>query len=68
MKNRGYSIYGFALLGLMSFAQWSGFSLHAPAYGGRHMLFAPGIPRTIRENPGALRPNYHPSMPGFGGK
>lgn len=68
MRNPLYSVYGLVMLGMMSLAQWSGFSLHGPSGSGRHMFFAPGIPRTIRENPGALRPNYHPSMPGFGGK
>jgi hypothetical protein len=67
MRNRPYSIFGFALLGLMSLVQWSGFSLGS--FGSSsHRGFMPGIPRTIRENPGALRPNYGGSHSSFGGK
>lgn len=68
MNNRLYSLFGIAMLGVMSFVQWTGFSMHTPTGRGRHMIVAPGIPRTIRENPGALRPNYRPGIPGFGGK
>jgi hypothetical protein len=55
------------MLGLMSLVQWSGFSLGS--FGSSsHRGFMPGIPRTIRENPGALRPNYGGSHSSFGGK
>ena len=62
-----YAIYGLVTLVLMSLAQWSGFSLGS--FGSSsHRGFMPGIPRTIRENPGALRPNYGGSHSSFGGK
>ena len=68
MNNRPYSIFGFAMLGLMSLAQWSGFSLGSLGSSSHRGGFVPGIPRTIRENPGALRPNYGGSHSFFGGK
>jgi len=59
-----YAIYGLVTLVLMSLAQWSGFSLATRSTSPRLM-----VPRTVRENPGSLRPNYG-SGPhsGFGGK
>ncbi len=68
MNNRPYSIFGFAILGLMSLVQWSGFSLGSMGLSSHRGGFIPGIPRTIRENPGALRPNYGGSHTFFGGK
>ncbi len=68
MNSRPYSIFGFAMLGLMSLAQWSGFSLGSFGSSSHRGGLMPGIPRTIRENPGALRPNYGGSGSSFGGK
>jgi hypothetical protein len=68
MYSRAYGIFGLAMLGIMSLAQWSGFSLGGPGSSSRRGFFMPGIPRTIRENPGALRPNYGGSHSPFGGK
>jgi hypothetical protein len=64
VKNPFYGIYGLVMLGLMSLAQWSGFSLGSRSTAPRLM-----VPRTVRENPGSLRPNYGSgSHSGFGGK
>jgi hypothetical protein len=64
VKNPFYGIYGLAMLALMSIAQWSGFSLATRSTSPRLM-----VPRTVRENPGSLRPNYGSgSHSGFGGK
>ncbi|MGO9240530.1 MAG: hypothetical protein ACLQBJ_06935 [Bryobacteraceae bacterium] len=65
VKNPLYGVYGLVMLGLMSMAQWSGFSL-----GPRSMSPRLIVPRTVRENPGSLRPNYGGggSGGGFGGK
>jgi hypothetical protein len=64
VSNPMYAIYGLVTLVLMSLAQWSGFSLATRSTSPRLM-----VPRTVRENPGSLRPNYG-SGPhsGFGGK
>ena len=59
-----YAIYGLVTLVLMSLAQWSGFSLATRSTSPRLI-----VPRTVRENPGSLRPNYGSgSHSGFGGK
>ena len=63
LKNPLYGIYGLVMLALMSIAQWSGFSLGARSTSPRLM-----VPRTVRENPGSLRPNYGSGHSGFGGK
>ena len=64
VKNPLYGIYGLVMLALMSMAQWSGFSLAARS--ATHRMLGP---RTLRENPGSLRPNYGSgSHSGFGGK
>ena len=68
MNNRPYSIFGFAMLGFMSLLQWSGFSLGHMGFTSHRGGFFPGIPRTIRENPGALRPDFGGSSSPFGGK
>jgi hypothetical protein len=51
------------MLGLMSIAEWNGFSLAPRSMSPRLM-----VPRTVRENPGSLRPNYGSGAHGFGGK
>jgi len=65
VKNPLYGIYGLLMLVIMGAAQWSGFSLGSRALTPRLM-----VPRTVRENPGSLRPNYGGggSGGGFGGK
>ena len=66
LKNPMYGVYGLVMLAVMSVAQWSGFSLVSRSIAPRLM-----VPRTIRENPGSLRPNYGDSgshSGGFGGK
>ncbi len=65
IKNPLYAIYGLVMLGLMSMAQWNGVSLGSRSMSPRLM-----VPRTVRENPGSLRPNYGGggSGGGFGGK
>jgi hypothetical protein len=64
VSNPMYAIYGLVTLVLMSLAQWSGFSLATRSTSPRLM-----VPRTVRENPGSLRPNYGSgSHSGFGGK
>ena len=68
MNKRPYSIFGFAMLGLMSLVQWSGFSLGSFGSASHRSGFMPGIPRTIRENPSALRPDFGGSHSSFGGK
>jgi hypothetical protein len=66
VKNPLYGLYGLVMLALMSFAQWSGFSLGPRSTSPRLM-----VPRTVRENPGSLRPDFGSgshSGSGFGGK
>ncbi|MGD0580867.1 MAG: hypothetical protein ABSC08_18300 [Bryobacteraceae bacterium] len=64
VKNPFYGIYGLLMLVVMSAAQWSGVSLGSRSTSPRLM-----VPRTVRENPGSLRPNYGGgSHSGFGGK
>ncbi len=63
VKNPLYGIYGLVMLGLMSIAQWSGFALGSRSTSPRLI-----VPRTVRENPGSLRPNYGSGAHGFGGK
>lgn len=61
MKNPLYAGYGAILLALMSFAQWSGFSLSS-------VNEVKNIPKSVRENPGVYRSHYGWLPRWFGGK
>jgi hypothetical protein len=61
MKNPLYSAYGAILMALMSYAQWSGFSLSS-------INEVRNIPKSVRENPGVYRSHYGYLPRWFGGK
>jgi hypothetical protein len=61
LKNPLYTLYGLALLGLTSYAQYSGFSL-------TRINQQKVPPKTIRDNPGAYRPMYGGYSRYIGGK
>jgi hypothetical protein len=51
MKNPIYMTYGLALLGLVGYGQWRGFSFD-------QVNRVENVPKSIRENPGAYRSHY----------
>lgn len=61
MKNPLYLLYGIVMLGLTTFAQYSGFSL---ARINQQKV----LPKTIRDNPGAYRSAYGGYSRYIGGK
>ncbi len=61
MRSPLYLLYGVALLGMMTFAQWRGWTF-SPLDQGRTN------PHSIRDNPGAYRPTYSGSPRYTGGK
>lgn len=61
MKNPLYTAYGAIVLALMSFAQWSGFTL-------ADVNEVKNVPKSVRENPGVYRSHYGWLPRWFGGK
>ena len=61
MKNPLYTLYGIVMLGLTTYAQYSGFSL-------TRINQQKVPPKTIRDNPGAYRPMYGGYSRYIGGK
>ncbi len=61
MTNLLYKAYGAIVLGMMGFAQWSGFSLS-------NVSEVKNIPKSVRENPGVYRSHYGWLPRWFGGK
>ena len=61
MKHPLYLIYGLALLGFMSTAQFRGWSLSS-------LNQARAVPRSVRDNPGAYRSTYGGYSRYVGGK
>ncbi len=51
MRHPFYTIYGIALIGLMGFAQFRGWTLNS-------LNQEPSSPRSVRDNPGAYRSTY----------
>ncbi len=56
-----YLVFGFAVLGSMAAIEQRGWALWGPTR-------VEGVPRTLRDNPGAYRPHYRSSPRYFGGK
>ena len=61
MKNPLYTLYGIVMLGLTTYAQYSGFSL-------TRINQQKVPPKSIRDNPGAYRPMYGGYSRYIGGK
>jgi hypothetical protein len=56
-----YTVLGLALLGSAHAAERRGWALFGPTR-------VEGVPRTLRDNPGAYRPHYRATPRYFGGK
>jgi hypothetical protein len=61
MRHPLYMIYSLVVIGFMANAQFRGWTLS-------QLNQARGIPRTVRDNPGASRPMYNDSPRYSGGK
>ena len=56
-----YMLFGLGLLGSVAVAETRGWAPFGPTR-------VQGVPRTLRDNPGAYRPHYRSSPRYFGGK
>lgn len=61
MRNPLYMAYGVVLLGLLSVAQYTGWSF-------QKVNEVKNVPKTVRDNPGAYRSHYGGYYRYFGGK
>jgi hypothetical protein len=61
MKHPIYTLFGAAVLGLLSFGQWMGASFSS-------INEVKNIPKSVRENPGVYRSHYGFLPRWFGGK
>lgn len=61
LRNPLYLLYGMAVLGTLGVAEYRGWSWSA-------VNQAQGVPKTVRDNPGAYRPHYGWFPRYFGGK
>jgi hypothetical protein len=61
MRHPLYLVYSLCVLGFMAMAQFRGWTL-SPLNQARE------LPRSVRDNPGAYRPNYVGSSRYVGGK
>jgi len=59
---RGYLLYGVAVLALLGWSEYRGWSPFGPGRPGA------GGPRSVRDNPGAYRPHYSAGGRYVGGK
>ena len=61
MRHPLYLLYGLALLTVLGFAEYRGWSYNA-------VNEVQNVPKTVRDNPGAYRPHYSYFPRYFGGK
>ena len=61
MKHPIYTLFGAAVLGLLSLGQWTGASFSS-------INEVKNIPKSVRENPGVYRSHYGFMPRWFGGK